>query len=101
MVVSRRQTEGHRRLRAGDTISRMSPTVFREGRYRFYFNSREEDRMHVHIESPDGEAKFWLEPRIELDETYGISHREITKLLKILEERHGEIEDHWRQHHRR
>jgi len=30
----------------------LSPTVFIYGKYRFYFNSREESRMHVHIQSP-------------------------------------------------
>lgn len=40
----------------------MSPTVFREKGYRFFFFSREESRMHVHVVSGDGEAKFWLEP---------------------------------------
>ena len=44
----------------------MSPTVFREQGYRFFFFSREEQRMHVHVLSADGEAKFWLEPEIEL-----------------------------------
>jgi len=44
----------------------MSPTVFRENGYRFFFFSREEERMHVHITSGDGEAKFWLEPEIKM-----------------------------------
>ena len=34
----------------------MSPTVFREGGFRFYFFSREETRMHVHVQAADGEA---------------------------------------------
>ncbi len=34
----------------------MSPTVFREAGYRFFFFSREEIRMHVHITSETGEA---------------------------------------------
>lgn len=42
----------------------MSPTVFRERGYRFFFFSREESRMHVHVEAGSGEAKFWLEPTI-------------------------------------
>jgi hypothetical protein len=41
----------------------VSPTIFRNGPYRFYFFSREELRMHVHIQCSDGEAKFWLEPQ--------------------------------------
>ncbi|MDP1870247.1 MAG: DUF4160 domain-containing protein [Gallionella sp.] len=44
----------------------MSPTVFREGAFRFFFFSREEMRVHVHVAHTDGEAKFWLEPTIEL-----------------------------------
>ena len=44
----------------------VSPTVFRERGYRFYFFSREELRMHVHVISADGEAKFWLEPELSL-----------------------------------
>jgi hypothetical protein len=78
----------------------MSPTVFRDGPYRFYFNSREEDRMHVHIESPDGQVKVWLEPRIELAQNHGIAEREVRKIGRILELRHVEIEERWRQHRR-
>ena len=36
----------------------MSPTIFRAGGYRFYFFSREEPRMHVHVHHEAGEAKF-------------------------------------------
>ena len=36
----------------------MSPTVFRHKGYRFFFFLREEERMHVHIYSGSGEAKF-------------------------------------------
>jgi len=63
--------------------------------------SREEDRMHVHVESPDGEVKIWLEPRIYLAENHGVPDREVTKILKVVEERHGEIEERWHQHRRR
>jgi len=40
----------------------MCASVFREKGYRFYFLSNEEERMHVHVSSDAGEAKFWLEP---------------------------------------
>jgi len=40
----------------------MSPTIFQFRKFRFFFFSREEPRMHVHVRTPDGEAKFWLEP---------------------------------------
>jgi hypothetical protein len=50
----------------------MSPTVFRDGPFRFFF-SREEERLHIHVESADGEAKFWLEPKIELARNHELS----------------------------
>ena len=51
----------------------MSPTVFRYKSYRFHFFSREEERMHVHVTSNNGEAKFWLEPEIALAVNHGLS----------------------------
>jgi len=53
----------------------LSPTVFREGEYRFYFFPKEEPRIHVHVISPDGEAKFWLESLIPLANYSGFSKK--------------------------
>ena len=55
----------------------MSPTVFKEGNCRFHFFSREESRVHIHIVSPDGEAKFWLEPTIALADYWGFSRKQL------------------------
>jgi hypothetical protein len=79
----------------------MSLPSFATGPYRFYFFSLEEDRMHVHVEAPDGELKVWREPRIEVAQNHGVAEREVTKILRIVETRHGEIEKRWRDHHRR
>ena len=57
----------------------MSPTVFRAGKYRAFFFSREESRLHVHLSSPDGEAKFWLEPILALAVHTGLTARELKK----------------------
>jgi hypothetical protein len=76
----------------------VSPTIFREGPYRFYFFSREEPRMHVHVYSAEGEAKFWLEPIVELAESDGIRQHELKRVARIIERRTHEIEDAWRKH---
>ena len=73
----------------------MSPTVFREEGYRFFFFSREEPRMHVHIYCGDGEAKFWLEPQIELARNYNLSRQQLKIIEKIIEERQNEIRNAW------
>jgi hypothetical protein len=76
----------------------VSPTVFRYRNYRFYFFSREEARMHVHVISPDGEAKFWLEPNIELAVNKKLSATELNELKHIVEERQNEIRQSWQRH---
>jgi hypothetical protein len=38
--------------------------------------------MHVHVISPDGEAKFWLEPQIELAVNKGLGQTELNELKK-------------------
>lgn len=76
----------------------MSPTVLKKNGLRFYFFSREEPRIHVHIQASMGEAKFWLEPKVELAENYGLPPR-ILKLAKELTLEHfDEICEAWRRH---
>jgi len=65
----------------------VSPTVFRHKSYRFFFFSREEARMHIHVSCPEGEAKFWLEPTKALRE-----------LQRIVETRKDEIIRAWEKH---
>lgn len=74
------------------------PTVFIHGRYRFYFFSREENRRHIHVSSSDGEAKIWLEPRIEVARVVNFSAQEVSKILEIIEDRQEEINDFWNRH---
>jgi hypothetical protein len=76
----------------------MSPTVFREGGFRFYFFSREESRMHVHVHCADGEAKFWLEPRIEVAQTVGMNERQLRAAQALVEAHFDEIRRAWQQH---
>lgn len=78
----------------------MSPTVFREGPFRFFFFSREEERMHIHVQSPDGEAKFWIEPKIELARNYELSAQDLRRVERLIEEREQEIRDAWHRHFR-
>jgi hypothetical protein len=78
----------------------MSPTVFRYKNYRFLFFSREEQRIHVHVSSSDGEAKFWIAPEVELAYNHGLSERQIQELKRVVEEHRHEIQDTWDRHFR-
>ena len=54
--------------------------------------------MHVHVESADGEAKFWLEPEISLARSYGLADHQVNRVLKMVQEHEQEIRDAWNQH---
>jgi hypothetical protein len=39
------------------------PTILRIGSFRFHFYSDEgNEPPHIHVRTPEGECKFWLEP---------------------------------------
>ena len=76
----------------------MSPTVLRQHGYRLFFFSREEERPHVHVSCGDGEAKFWLEPEIELAYNHKLNRKQLREIESIIEQHHKEIIDAWNQH---
>ena len=76
----------------------MSPTVLRVKGFRFYFFSREEPRAHVHVQHAEGEAKFWIEPGVELHANYGLKAKRLAEAEKLVEAHIDEIRDAWRKH---
>jgi hypothetical protein len=76
----------------------MSPTIFQFRSYRFFFFSREEPRIHVHVFSPDGEAKYWLEPKIELAINKGIRPKDLKVIEAKIKQHEDEISKAWKKH---
>jgi hypothetical protein len=76
----------------------MAPTVFREGSFRFFFFSREEARRHIHVAHSDGEAKYWLEPIIELAMSQGLSQKQMGEALALIKLHQEEILHAWNDH---
>ncbi len=76
----------------------MSLTIFREAGYRFFFFSREEERMHVHVISGDGEAKYWLVPEIDLARNYGHTRRQLKQIESLIEAHYDELSGAWKRH---
>jgi len=79
----------------------MSPTVFRSGNLRFYFFSREESRMHVHVEGAGGEAKFWLEPEVRLAQNLGLKRRDLARAERLIREHEADLHAAWKDHFER
>ncbi len=76
----------------------MSPTIHREGPYRFFFNSNEEPRQHVHVEGQNGKAKFWLEPIIALADYHGLKAHELKEIEQIIDVKLQEFRNEWNKH---
>jgi hypothetical protein len=76
----------------------MSPTIHRDGPYRFFFNSREEPRMHIHVLTADGTAKFWMEPIVALANFYNLSTTDLRKIEAIVKDNEHDFRAAWRRH---
>jgi hypothetical protein len=76
----------------------MAPTVVRDGKFRLFFFSREEKRVHIHVAHPDGEAKFWLTPSVVLADHTGLSGPQLREAQTIVETHIQEIKHAWNYH---
>jgi len=54
--------------------------------------------MHIHVYCGDGEAKFWLEPEIEMAKVYNLSQQQLREIEEIIEVRQDEFRTAWKEH---
>ncbi|MHB8414761.1 MAG: DUF4160 domain-containing protein [Acidiferrobacteraceae bacterium] len=52
----------------------------------------------MHILCADGEAKYWLEPDIELAKNYRLSRAQLKEVEQLVEERYDDIKRAWKKH---
>lgn len=57
--------------------------------------------MHVHVISGGGEAKFWLEPEIELAKNYHYSRKRLKEIESFIEAHYDEVISAWKKHFNR
>ena len=76
----------------------MSPVFGRESGYVFKIFSNEEERMHIHVMGDGKEAKFWLEPQVELAKNSGFSKHELKDIQKIIEKNAERFKEQYKQH---
>jgi hypothetical protein len=77
------------------------PVAFRHAGIRFYFFSNEgspREPVHVHADKDGAEAKFWLYPEVSVAVSAGFSRKELSDLVKVVEEHRDEIERAWHDH---
>lgn len=74
------------------------PTVLKLKSYRFFFySSDKEEPPHVHVESGDKVAKFWLDP-VRLQSSGGFNRTEINKIHKIILKHQEKLLEAWNEY---
>lgn len=53
---------------------------------------------HVHAQHAEGEAKFWIEPGVELAVNYGFKPKQLAEAQKLVEEHLDDIRNAWAKH---
>ena len=75
----------------------MSPTVLRvRGSGSTCFHGK--SGAHIHVQHADGEAKFWIEPAVELAVNFSLKPRQLPEVQKLIEEHLDEIRSAWAKH---
>ncbi len=54
--------------------------------------------MHVHVYHPYGEAKFWLDPELELATQTGLANHVVNEARRLVEDHIEEIVNAWHKH---
>lgn len=74
------------------------PILFYYLGLKFYFFSNDHEPIHVHVSSGEDEAKFRVEPSIELVENYGLKPRELKYALMAIKENRDVIVERWNEY---
>jgi len=77
------------------------PLVFRWNGYRFHFFSNEGDPrepVHIHVTKDGADAKFWLQPEVNVAYNRGFNARTLAALSAVIEEHRDEIGKAWDDH---
>ena len=75
------------------------PNVMRIGPYRFFFWSRENNEPpHIHVKREHREAKFWIDPLVELADNLNFAGHELNRIRQLVEEHRDLLLEAWHEH---
>ena len=77
------------------------PTVLRIKSFRFHFYSDElNEPPHIHVRTPDGECKFWLDP-VRLAGNKGVPANVVRNIERLVFEYQILLKEHYNEFHNR
>ena len=54
--------------------------------------------MHVHVTCHAGEAKYWLEPEIELAKNHKLTRVQLKEIENLIEVHYNDFKSAWEKH---
>jgi hypothetical protein len=74
------------------------PVVLRIGPYRFgFFASDQDEPPHVHVTRERREAKFWIDPLVELEYNSRFAAHELNRIRRLVEENREFLVEQWNE----
>lgn len=75
------------------------PKAWQHGPYRFFFWSREnKEPPHVHVKRERLEAKFWIDPVVELAQNWGFARHELNEIRRLVVANRALLLEKWHEH---
>ncbi len=77
------------------------PVVFRHKGIRIFFFSNEgvpREPIHVHAQRGECLAKVWVQPTLQLADSFGFTSAELRDILDVIEQNVELIEEAWNEH---
>jgi hypothetical protein len=66
--------------------------------FHFYSDERQEP-AHIHVRTPEGECKFWLEPTIRLARNRGVRPPDLRRIEQLVFEHYDLLRKAFDEHH--
>ncbi len=75
------------------------PTAVVIDGFRFFFFSNEGgEPVHIHVKRGDGEAKYWLEPQLNLAYSIGFKVQEEKEIFRLVTEHQDMFKTKWHEY---
>ena len=72
------------------------PKVLKLLGLRFYYWSQEHQPIHIHVKKGSAEARFIVDPKVELAENHGLKPHELALAEDIIKENREFLVEHWK-----
>jgi hypothetical protein len=72
------------------------PTVLKLLGMRFFYWSRDHEPIHIHVKKGDTEARFVIEPAVEMTENFGFKPHELAIAEEVIKDNREYMIEHWK-----